>query len=110
MRELYLRLTGGLSVSELIRSRPKNSSNVDEPEMRLGAETWRNMVGGGTVSGLWSMLQKWNFEVLLLLLLLLSRFCRPTLYDPIDGSPPGSPVSGICQARVLDWGAIAFSS
>ena len=33
----------------------------------------------------------------------------PTLYDPIDGSPPGSPVPGILQARVLEWGAIAFS-
>ena len=33
----------------------------------------------------------------------------PTLCDPIDGSPPGSPVPGILQARVLGWGAIAFS-
>ena len=32
-----------------------------------------------------------------------------TLCDPIDGSPPGSPVPGIFQARVLEWGAIAFS-
>ena len=34
---------------------------------------------------------------------------RPTLCDPIDGSPPGSPFSGILQARILEWGAIAFS-
>ena len=33
----------------------------------------------------------------------------PTLCDPIDGSPPGFPVPGILQARVLEWGAIAFS-
>ena len=33
----------------------------------------------------------------------------PTLCNPIDGSPPGSPVPGIFQARVLEWGAIAFS-
>ena len=33
----------------------------------------------------------------------------PTLCDPIDGSPLGSPVPGILQARVLQWGAIAFS-
>ena len=33
----------------------------------------------------------------------------PTLCDPIDGSPPGSSVHGICQARVLEWVAIAFS-
>ena len=30
-----------------------------------------------------------------------------TLYDPIDGSPPGSPVSGILQARTLEWVAIS---
>ena len=34
----------------------------------------------------------------------------PTLCDPIDGSPPGSSVHGILQARVLEWGAISFSS
>ena len=33
-----------------------------------------------------------------------------TLYDPIDGSPPGSPVPGILQARTLEWVAISFSS
>ena len=33
----------------------------------------------------------------------------PTLSDPIDCSPPGSSVHGIFQARVLEWGAIAFS-
>ena len=33
-----------------------------------------------------------------------------TLCDPIDGSPPGSPVPGILQARTLEWGAISFSS
>ena len=33
----------------------------------------------------------------------------PTLCDPIDGSPPGSPSPGILQARVLECGAIAFS-
>jgi len=33
----------------------------------------------------------------------------PTLRDPIDGSPPGSPVPGILQARTLEWVAISFS-
>ena len=32
----------------------------------------------------------------------------PTLCDPIDGSPPGSPVPGILQARTLEWVAISF--
>ena len=34
----------------------------------------------------------------------------PTLWDPIDGIPPGSPVPGILQARTLEWVAISFSS
>ena len=34
----------------------------------------------------------------------------PTLCDPIDGSPPGSPVPGILQVRTLEWVAISFSS
>ena len=33
----------------------------------------------------------------------------PTLCDPIDGSPPGSPFPGILQARTLEWVAISFS-
>ena len=33
----------------------------------------------------------------------------PTLCDPIDGSPPGSSVPGILQARMLEWVAISFS-
>ena len=43
------------------------------------------------------------------MLLLLSHF-SPTLCDPIDGSPPGSPVPGILQARTLEWVAISFSN
>ena len=34
----------------------------------------------------------------------------PTLCDPINGSPPGSPVPGILQARTLEWVAISFSN
>ena len=34
----------------------------------------------------------------------------PTLCDPIDGSPPGSSVHGILQARTMEWGAISFSN
>ena len=33
--------------------------------MRLRADSWRNMVGEGTISGLWAIIQKWNLEVLL---------------------------------------------
>ena len=34
----------------------------------------------------------------------------PTLCDPIDGSPLGSPIPGILQARILEWVAIFFSN
>ena len=48
--------------------------------------------------------------LLLLLLLLKSLQSCPTLCDPRDGSPPGSPVPGILQARTLEWVAISFSN
>ena len=49
------------------------------------------------------------------LLLLLAAAAKslqscPTLCDPIDGSPPGSPIPGILQARTLEWVAISFSN
>ena len=49
--------------------------------------------------------------VSLLLLLLLSHFsCVRLCVTPVDGSPPGSPVPGILQARTLEWVAISFSN
>ena len=50
--------------------------------------------------------------LLLLLLLLLSKSLQSclTLCDPIEGSPPGSPISGIFQARTLEWVASSFSN
>ena len=51
----------------------------------------------------------WYRCMLLLLLLPLLQSCL-TLCDPIDGSPPGSAISGILQARTLEWVAISFSN
>ena len=62
----------------------------------------------------------WDIEACLLFFFLFNfSFCTaaaakllqscPTLCDRIDGSSPGSPVTGILQARTLGWGAIAFS-
>ena len=45
-----------------------------------------------------------------LLYMLLSLQSCPTLCDPTDSSPPGSPVPGILQARTLEWVAISFSN
>ncbi|MDP1465983.1 hypothetical protein, partial [Klebsiella pneumoniae] len=38
-----------------------------------------------------------------------NKAAKKTLCDPIDGSPPGSPIPGILQARKLEWVAISFS-
>ena len=61
-------------------------------------------------------LTKWTFvgKVMSLLFNMLSaakslQLC-PTLCNPIDGSPPGSPVPGILLARTLKWVAISFSN
>ena len=71
-----------------------------------GPRDWSEEEGKGL--GNWKIQTQWR-EVLLVLLL-LSRFSRvPTLCDPIDGSPPGSPIPGILQARTLEWVAISFS-
>ena len=44
----------------------------------------------------------------LLVCVLVAQFCL-TLCDPVDCSPPGSPVHGILQAKILEWVAIPFS-
>ena len=51
-----------------------------------------------------------EFRLSMLLLLLRSLQSCPTLSDHIDGSPLGSPVPGILQARTLEWVAISFSN
>ena len=57
--------------------------------------------------------QRWDFswgEKVDTTILLLSHFSRARLCDPIDGSPPGSPIPGILQARTMEWVAISFSN
>ena len=49
-------------------------------------------------------------EQMLARLLAKSLQLCPTLCDPIDSSPTGSPVPGILQARILEWVAISFSN
>ena len=51
-----------------------------------------------------------NDNVLIYAATAKSRQSCPTLFDPIDGSPPGSSVPGILQARTLEWVAISFSN
>ena len=56
-----------------------------------------------------------SFNFILLLYLVAAAAAKllqscPTLCNPIDGSPPGSPISGILQAKTLEWVAISCSN
>ena len=51
-----------------------------------------------------------RYHVLLIAAAANSLQSCPTLCNPIDGSPPGSPITGILQARTLEWVAISFSN
>ena len=79
-------------------------SAASPPGAMPNSHSWQTVgFGKMTVLGL-------NIHIYLLLLLLLSRFSRVRLCDPIDGNTPGSPVPGILQARTLEWVAISFSN
>ena len=53
----------------------------------------------------------WKFLVCIILKPAAAKSLQscPTLCDPMDCSPPGSSIHGVFQAKVLEWGAIAFS-
>ena len=57
----------------------------------------------------WRWLEESHNHLIMPLAAAKSLQSCPTLWDPIDGSPPGSPVPGILQARTLEWVAISFS-
>ena len=72
--------------------------------------TWRSLwaeVPGGLQSMGW---QRVGYNGMTAAAAAKSLQSCPTLCDPIDVSPPGSPVSGILQARTLEWVAISFSN
>ena len=60
---------------------------------------------------IWKEIKAWNNGLCLKTYAAAAKSLQscPTLCDPIDGSPPGSPVPGILQARTLEWVAISFS-
>ena len=78
------------------------------------------METGYMTTGQTIALTRWNFvgKVMSLLFNMLSAAAAaakslqscPTLCDPRDDSPPGSPIPGILQARTLEWVAISFSN
>ena len=61
---------------------------------------------------IWFLCQSCHYESIVFLAAAAAKLLQscPTLCDPIDGSPPGSPLPGILQARTQEWVAISFSS
>ena len=57
-----------------------------------------------------TLLYAWNTTLYINYAAAKSLQSCPTLCDPIDGSPPGSPIPGSLQARTLEWVAISFSN
>ena len=78
-----------------------------ELEIEKHREGWRDSEAGeGMLEGSNTL----DDEIVLACLLAKLLQSCPTLCDPIDGSPPGSPVPGILQARTLEWVAMSFSN
>ena len=75
--------------------------HLPDPEIKPQSPT---LAGGFSTTELWAFLVKGSLAAAA-----KSFQSCPTLCDPIDGSPPGSPVPGILQARILEWAAISFS-
>ena len=82
--------------------RSMNQGNLDVVKQEM-ARVNVNILGISELK--WSEMGEFNSAAAANLL----QSC-PTLCDPIDGSPPGSPVPGILQARTLEWVAISFSN
>jgi len=70
--------------------------------------TWVSHILGRHLN-LWATREAQDIYVYNMLCYAKSLQSCPTLCDPIAGSPPGSPVPGILQARTLEWAAISFS-
>jgi len=75
-----------------------DSEKAEEPEIKLS-----------TSVGL-SKQQESSRKTSIAIAIAKSLQSCPTLYNPIDDSPPGFPVPGILQARTLEWVAISFSN
>ena len=94
-KTLLLLLLVASVVSDSVRPHRRQPTRLPSPWDSPGEET-----GVGCHFLLQRMKVKSESEV--------AQLC-PTLSDPMDCSPPGSSIHGIFQARVLEWGAIAFS-
>ena len=78
------------------------------PNYLCGDVYWREK-SGVLVSEIWFLFFSTSYFITFCCCCQSLQLC-PTLCDPRDGSPPGSPVPGILQARTLEWVAISFSN
>ena len=95
-------------------------SNLGLPHCRQTLYHVNHRQMGAQISALppdgWTYLFPWNFSFLICYMNVVAAAAAkllqscPTLCDPIDGSPPGSAIPGILQARTPEWVAISFSN
>ena len=75
-----------------------------------GSQTWLSHWTEPVLNMRWAgLLETWKNKLYFAVAAKSLQLC-PTLCDPIDGSPPSSPVPGILQARTLEWVAVSFSN
>ena len=81
------------------------------PERKLLTKLWFKpvIIWGAGECGIWDCMGVFLVVTVTAAAAKSLQSC-PTLCDPIYGSPPGSPVPGILQARTLEWVAISFSN
>ena len=93
-----------------ILDKPKSISVASNQEFWLNQNPSPKTLPVQPTNFLWwkAYIMKESFNYILYTLLLLLLLSRPTLCHPVDGSPPGSPIPGILQARTLEWVAISF--
>ena len=94
-----------------------NMELSQEPAISLLGIYWKELKTVHTKTRTWMfkialyvIVKEWKQSKLMNAAAAKSLQSCPTLCDPVDGSPPGSCVHGILQARVLEWVAIAFSN
>ena len=79
-------------------------------EMAKNREAWHAAVHTVTESDVTQLQNNYHLAAAAAMSLqLCPTLFDPIEYNPVDGSPPGSPVPGILQARTLEWVAISFS-